>query len=68
MAAKRQARIDAPSVNQHGAGAALALIAAFLRAGQVEMLAQQVEECRTGIERERMTFAVDGQAHRSQRR
>src|SRR5258708_6834041 len=36
---KRQARIDAPSVNQYGAGAALALIAAFLRAGQVEALA-----------------------------
>ena len=48
---ERQARIDAPAVDQHGAGAALALIAALFRAGQVEMLAQQVEQCRAGIER-----------------
>ena len=47
---ERQARVDAPPVDQHGARAALAVIAAFLRAGQVEMLAQQVEQRCAGIE------------------
>ena len=45
-----QAGIDAPAVEQHGAGAALALIAAFLRAGEVEVLAQHVEERGARIE------------------
>jgi len=34
---KGQAGIDAPPIEEHGAGAALALIAALLRAGQVEV-------------------------------
>jgi hypothetical protein len=63
-----EARIDAPPVNEHGAGAALALIAAFFRPGQVQMLAQQVKERRAGIEHEGMTRPVDGQAHRNRLR
>ena len=40
---QRQAGIDAPAVDQDGAGAALAAIAALFGAGQVKALAQQVE-------------------------
>src|SRR5262249_38507198 len=61
---KRQARIDAPPVNEHGAGAALALIAAFFRPRQVQMLAQQVKERCAGIEHEGMMRPIDGQAYR----
>ena len=50
---KRQAGQHAPSVDQHGAGAALAVVAAFLGAGQAEMLAQRVEQRGADIERER---------------
>jgi hypothetical protein len=60
---ERQARIDAPSLKKDGASAALALIAAFLRARQVKMLAQQIKKCRARIERERIRFAIDGQVH-----
>src|SRR5271165_6729883 len=65
---KCQARIDALSVNQDGACATLALIAAFLCACKVEMLAQQVEKCRAGIERERMRSSVNAQVHLHRRR
>src|SRR5262245_41886089 len=65
---KRQARIDAPPVNEHGAGAALALIAAFFGSRQVQMLAQQVKERCAGIQHEGMTRPVDGQAHRDRLR
>jgi hypothetical protein len=39
-----QARIDAPAVEEDGAGAALAVIAALLRPGEVEMKPQRVEQ------------------------
>src|SRR5262249_23250957 len=61
---KRQARIGAPPVDEHGAGAALALIAAFFRPRQVQMLAQQVKERCAGIEHEGMMRPIDDQAHR----
>ena len=41
---QRQAGIDPPPVDQHGAGAALAAVAALLGAGQIQALAQQVEQ------------------------
>ena len=41
---QRQAGIDAPPVDQHRAGAALAAVAALLGSGQVKTLAQQVEQ------------------------
>ena len=40
---EREAGIDPPSVHQHRTGAALAVIAALLGAGQVEMVAQRIE-------------------------
>ena len=41
---QRQARIDPPAVDQHRAGAALAAVAALLGAGQVQPLAQEIEQ------------------------
>ena len=43
---EREAGIDAPSVDQDRAGAALAVVAAFLGAGEVEMVAQRIEQGR----------------------
>src|SRR3954452_15369719 len=39
-----EAGVVAPAVDEHGAGAARPLVAAFLRAGEVEVLAQGIEE------------------------
>ena len=41
---ERQARIDPPAVDQDRAGAALAAVAALLGAGQVQPLAQEIEQ------------------------
>ena len=60
---ERQAGIDAPAVNQHGAGAALAVIAALFCAGEVEMIAQCVEQRRPRRNREFGLGAVDGQSN-----
>jgi len=40
---QRQAGIDTPTVDDHGARAALTLVAAFLGAGQVQVLTQRVQ-------------------------
>src|SRR5882757_10564319 len=61
---KRQAGVDATSLNQHRAGAALAVIATLLRAGQREMFTQRIQQCRAWIERQRMRAAVDLKRHR----
>ena len=41
---ERQAGIDPPPVDDHRAGAALAVIAALLGAGEMQVLAQRVEQ------------------------
>ena len=46
MTASVRQELIAPAVDQHRAGAALAVIAALLGAGQVEMVAQRVEQGR----------------------
>src|SRR5258705_7633201 len=61
---KRQTGVDAASVNQHRAGAALAVIAPLLRTGQREMFTQRIQQCRAWIERQRMRAAVDLKRHR----
>ena len=59
---ERQTGIDAPAVDQDGAGAALAAVASLLGSGEVEALAQQVEQCDAGIiEYDGSHDAVDGQ-------
>ena len=58
---QRQAGEDAPAVDEDGAGAALAVVAALLGAGQAEMLAQRVEQRRADVERQAVLLAVDPQ-------
>jgi hypothetical protein len=60
---ERQAGIDAPAADHNGAGAALAVVTTLLRAGQVEMLAQRVEQRCAIIEIEIALPAVDGEAY-----
>ena len=62
---QRQAGIDAPAVDQHRAGAALAVVAALLGAGQVEVVAQRVEQGRPRRDLELRLDAVDGQRDRN---
>ena len=45
-----QAGIDAPAVHQHRAGAALAVVAALLGAGEAQVFAQGVEQRGARIE------------------
>jgi hypothetical protein len=56
---ERQAGVDAAPLDQHRAGAALTVIAAFLGARQREMLTQRIEQCGAGVQRQRMRAAVD---------
>ena len=60
---ERQAGNDAPAVQQDGAGAAGAQVAALLGAGEIEVLAQDVEQRLARIEVELPGFAVDDQLH-----
>ena len=58
---ERQARVDAPAVDQHRAGTALPMIAALFSAREMEMLAQRVEQRCTRVQLELSHAAVDGQ-------
>lgn len=61
-----KARVDAAAVDEDGAGSTLAVIAAFLAAGEIEVLAEGVQEGGAGVEGcQRVGFAVDfeGQAN-----
>ena len=48
---ERKARLHALAVHQHGAGAALAKATALLRAREMQVLAQGIEQRRARIER-----------------
>src|SRR5882762_8284184 len=56
-----QARQSGRAVDQHHAGAAEAFAAYRLGAGQVKLLAQDVDEWRDGIGGRRKAIAVDGE-------
>ena len=49
-----QTAIDAPTVEQNGAGAALPMVAALLGAGEAEPLAQRIQQRRARIDNKRM--------------
>ena len=51
------------SVKEHRAGAALALIAAFLYAFEAEMVAQSINERRSGIQGKGIIGSVNMQSH-----
>jgi hypothetical protein len=63
-----QAGIDALAVHQHGAGAALAAVAALLGAGQVQHFAQGVEQGDARFDREFVLGTVDTERERLRRR
>src|SRR6266851_479496 len=56
-----QARVHPPAVDMHGAGAALAVVAAFLGAGQVNGFAQAIQERRARVEAQPVLAAIDTQ-------
>ena len=58
---EREAGVDAAAVEQDRAGAALAVVAALLRAGQPEVLAQQVQQRGARVDGEAVLLAVDVQ-------
>ncbi len=65
-----QARVDGLPVHEHGAGAALALAAAFLGAGEPQVVAQQVEQALVAARAQPHRPPVQGQRdveHLSQR-
>ena len=60
---QRQAGIGPPPIDQHRAGAALAAVASLLGAGQVQTLAQEIEQRDAGIiEIDVPPHPVDGEA------
>ncbi len=61
---ERQAGQHPPAADQHGAGAALTMIAALLRPREIEMLAQRVEQRGARIDVQMIGAVVDGQVHR----
>jgi hypothetical protein len=56
---ERQARHHTLAVDQHRAGAAGALVAALLRAGQAQVVTQGVQQGDAGVEPQRVGGAVD---------
>ena len=55
---QRETGVDAPAVHQHRAGAALAVVATFLGARQLQVLAQCVEQRGAGVQLQRLVFAI----------
>jgi hypothetical protein len=51
----------------HRARAALTMVAAFLRAGEAQMLTQRVEQCDTRVEEQPLLPAIYGEMHREKR-
>ena len=62
-----EARIDPYSVDEHRAGATLSVVATLLRADQVELVTQQVEQGGPRLDHEPLLLAVDGEGRRNLR-
>ena len=58
---EREAGVGAAAVEQDRAGAALAVVAALLRAGEAEVLAQEVEQRGARVDVEAVLLAVDAE-------
>ena len=54
-----EAAVDAAAIDEDGAGSALAVVAAFFAAGELEVFAQGVEQRGAGVEGEGLGLAVD---------
>ena len=61
---EHETSVDRTAVQQHRAGAALAFGAAFFRAGQIQLVAQRLEQRVMRLHIERSGCAVDGERHR----
>src|SRR4051812_29492786 len=61
---ERRARVNRPTINQHGARATLATIADALGSGYVKLLAQRVEQRHAWLELCVQALAVDAQRNR----
>ena len=57
---EERARLGATPIDQHGAGAALARVAPDVRAGQIEVLAQEVDQKQSRLYVHRAHLAIDG--------
>jgi len=64
---EREARVDAASIGEHRAGAALSAIAAFLRAREAGVFAQRVEQRHARLELQRVVASVDVERHGARR-
>ena len=60
--------VDPPPVDDHRAGAALAVVAALLGAGQMQVLAQRIEQGGARVELKLLRGAVHGERHLGHRR
>ena len=60
---QRQARIDAPPIDEHRACAALPVVTALLGAAEAQVLPQRIEQRRARIQRRLGWLAVDDEAH-----
>ena len=60
-----EAGIDALTVDQHGTGTALTVVAALLGPGQLQMFAQGIKQRSPRVELKLPPLAVDGQRHRA---
>jgi hypothetical protein len=58
---QHQAGVPALAIHQHGAGAALPVIAPLLCSSKLQMLAQQIEDRHTRVNIELVLLFVDGQ-------
>ena len=58
---EQRAALDRAAVDENGAGAALARVAADVRARQPQAVAQRVDEQRAPLDLERTLLAVDGE-------
>ena len=61
---KREAGENALAVHQDGASAALTVVAAFLGAGETDVLTQRVEKARADVERQPALLAIDVKTER----
>jgi hypothetical protein len=64
---KRQAGVEPTPVDHQRACAALPVIAAFFRAGEMKVLAERVEKGRTRINYQRARFAIHNEADRGKK-
>jgi hypothetical protein len=59
-----QARVHSTAIDMHGAGAALAMVAPFLRACESHCFAKAIQQSGSGIDLERVIFSVDPEGDR----